>query len=1330
MDLVLENTADVVIQYAPDGTVLWASPSLETELGWNPDDVTGTKFRMSAPEDRETTSAPYVVARKEHRGEGRSLARIECADGSPRWMDVRCRFVWRHDGSLNFAVASMRNVTSEIEARRDLEASERRFRTLAENASDVVYETDATGVLLWVSPSMQPVLGWSPVDLIGMPVSGLFDEGHPGISTVDRVRLSGGTPIGPSDVLFRRYEGAPRWMSVSAMPIRGETGEIVSAIWSLRDADDFVRARESAEADQFNQRRLRATLDSLLDPHALVEAVRDETGRIVDFVFVDANEAACLQNGMSRSQLIGSRLLDLFPGQGPSGLAAMYARVIETGEPLVLDDYSYSNEILQPERRYDLRAVRVDDYLGFTWRDVTDRHQATESLAASERRYRLLAENASDVVIEVAPDNTYRWASSSVREVLGWEPDELIGGTLVEFVHPDDLGRILRARETTVDRVSKIAAFRFRRADGSYLWVSGRAREVVDADGNTSGRVVSLRDDNVAVLARQALAESEARYRLLAENASDVVYQTDDDGMLQWVSPSIERILGWRAADLVGTRATDLIAPEDLPQAEAERARVYHGERIRHFECRFRTVTGELRWMEIHAQPIYDDAGGLIAAVVGLQDIQSKVVMRRALATLSAGNAVLARSEHEAALLYDMCETAVQEGGYLFSWYGQPLGDARRTVAKVASSVAHRDYLESIEVSWGEGPLAQGPFGVALRAGRTTVTNELTGQTAFAPWADEAVSHGFGSEICLPVFVNGTIDGVLAVYAAEQDAFDRRSTAVLEELASQIGVGLGRIRNSEALAKTLADWTLLHTAIEQAVEAIVVTDTTPAILYANPATVRSSGRTLDEVLGQNPRIFQSGLQSGEFYRSMWSRLAGGQSWHGTLVNRRKDGELYEEDTTVTPVHEVDGSLIAYVAVKHDVTHERRLQADLTRQQDDQDIVVKAMKAVRVASTLEGTVATFCQEVTHLEGIDVARVLVLDPTGEAISLGQSDPPILDWVDNVPIVVEQRDQFIAKTNGGPWWFDLSDRTGIAGLNPAMTAAASKAGLEAAALAPMRWEGRMVGILLVASRNEGTTVWTEARLRVLEELGSFAGSLIGAKVEERARRERQRSLSMEIIDQKRFRPVFQPVVDLTSHQVRGYEALTRFEDGLAPDQHFSDARAVGLGSELESAAVAAAIEVARRLPPEAWLSVNFSPAAVIDGHAAETIARSDRPIVIEITEHEQIESYPALRRAIEGCGSVRLSVDDAGAGYASLRHIAELRPDFVKLDIGLVRNIDADPARQALAAGLCHFAAETGTTLIAEGIETEVELDTVRRLGVHLGQGFLLGRPEYLA
>jgi EAL domain-containing protein (putative c-di-GMP-specific phosphodiesterase class I) len=86
----------------------------------------------------------------------------------------------------------------------------------------------------------------------------------------------------------------------------------------------------------------------------------------------------------------------------------------------------------------------------------------------------------------------------------------------------------------------------------------------------------------------------------------------------------------------------------------------------------------------------------------------------------------------------------------------------------------------------------------------------------------------------------------------------------------------------------------------------------------------------------------------------------------------------------------------------------------------------------------------------------------------------------------------------------------------------------------------------------------------------------------------------------------------------------------------------------------------------------------------------------------------------------------VDDAGAGYASLRHILELQPEFVKLDIGLVRGIDADPARQALAAGLRHYADETGNTLIAEGVENADEARTLQRLGIPLAQGFLFGRP----
>ena len=101
--------------------------------------------------------------------------------------------------------------------------------------------------------------------------------------------------------------------------------------------------------------------------------------------------------------------------------------------------------------------------------------------------------------------------------------------------------------------------------------------------------------------------------------------------------------------------------------------------------------------------------------------------------------------------------------------------------------------------------------------------------------------------------------------------------------------------------------------------------------------------------------------------------------------------------------------------------------------------------------------------------------------------------------------------------------------------------------------------------------------------------------------------------------------------------------------------------------------------------------------------------------------------MRAALTHLPHVRLAVDDAGAGFASLRHILELRPDFVKLDIGLVRGVNADPARAAMVAGVCHFASVTGTRLIAEGVETQAEADSLRVLGVELAQGYLFGRPE---
>jgi EAL domain-containing protein (putative c-di-GMP-specific phosphodiesterase class I) len=143
-------------------------------------------------------------------------------------------------------------------------------------------------------------------------------------------------------------------------------------------------------------------------------------------------------------------------------------------------------------------------------------------------------------------------------------------------------------------------------------------------------------------------------------------------------------------------------------------------------------------------------------------------------------------------------------------------------------------------------------------------------------------------------------------------------------------------------------------------------------------------------------------------------------------------------------------------------------------------------------------------------------------------------------------------------------------------------------------------------------------------------------------------------------------------------------------------------------------------------------MSPGLVLESgpRLRKLVQATTRRLILELTEHVPVDDYAALRKAIATLGNVELAVDDAGAGYASLRHILELRPTFAKLDISLVRGIDADELRQALAAGLVYFALSSGCHLIAEGVETEDEASVLRRLGVEFAQGYLFGRPEPIA
>lgn len=210
-----------------------------------------------------------------------------------------------------------------------------------------------------------------------------------------------------------------------------------------------------------------------------------------------------------------------------------------------------------------------------------------------------------------------------------------------------------------------------------------------------------------------------------------------------------------------------------------------------------------------------------------------------------------------------------------------------------------------------------------------------------------------------------------------------------------------------------------------------------------------------------------------------------------------------------------------------------------------------------------------------------------------------------------------------------------------------------------------------------------------------------------------------------------VLQPVIEIGTGIIVGGEALARFDEPPPqPDIWFSDAFAVGMELELDLAAARSALRLLDSLPPSAFLAVNISPSTLTSAQFAQLFAGVDLSrIVIEVTEHSPISDYGRIAEALAHfrAAGMRLAVDDAGAGYASFRHILLLRPDLIKIDISLVRDIHLDPVRQALVAAMASLARKTAATLIAEGVEIQAELDMLARLGVRHAQGFLLAKPS---
>lgn len=496
--LVVQNTVDVLLRYSVDGVLLWASPSLRSVFGWDPDDVTGTKFRMADPEDHTRHEQLMLRAIAAGQEELPHRTRVRTAAGERRWADTISRLVRTDSGEVDSVVVTVRDVTEQVDTEYALLASEERFRRAMADAAIGMCLVGPDGKMLEVNPALCRFFGRDADDLVSM-----------------------------------------HWRD-------------------LTSPEDF-------ESD-YGQ--LEAVFSGTLDTYQLTKRYLHADG----------------------STRIGDLSVSVIRDAG-GGV-----------------DYFVSQIV-----------------------DVTERAAMERALAESEEHFRLLAENASDVVARVADDGTTQWVSQSVTRVLGWTPEEMIGGVMMDLVHPDDIERALAARQQA--RVTEVARFecRIRTADGSYRWISANARPVLDDNGRPVARIAGWRDIENEMRARQIAEQREAQFQMIAENTADVVMRLDLDSRIEWVSPSVTNVLGWDPKELVGSRKDDLVYPDDVSRVRAEVATLLGSAERGSFDARIRCRDGRYLWFSDMTTLIRDASGQVMTRVAGLRNIDAERRTRQAL---------------------------------------------------------------------------------------------------------------------------------------------------------------------------------------------------------------------------------------------------------------------------------------------------------------------------------------------------------------------------------------------------------------------------------------------------------------------------------------------------------------------------------------------------------------------------------------------------------------------------------------------------------------------------------------------------------------------------